>query len=1214
MASSKHKFNFKQINLHHCKEATSLLRCGLDSGQTGVSLIQEPYFYKGKIRGLGNSGLVHYVSNSDGQVRACVYTHKSVNAIMLQNFSSCDFVAVQIRYNRNGTDYKLIVCSAYLAFDKPVLSQELVNITDYCVENNIQCLIGCDANSHNEVWGSSDTNKRGEKLLEFILASDLSILNRGSRPTFITRNREEVIDITLCSAAVELDVSDWRVSQEYSMSDHQTIQFTLSADFYPTKPYRNPKKTNWDTFRRNLSMFMENWEVTVENTNGIENAVSYVTSRLIISYEESCPFQKPKDMRESIWRNANLKELKRNCGKAWNKRYRDFEAFRVSRKEYKKACRKFKRNSWKKFCESIEGCSASARIHKILSKDNEQQVCSLKLPSGEYTKDENSLLAFLLETHFPGCTVNDGFEDNENEMRLSDVSESIIQKARYIASQQRVRWAIKSFSPFKSAGVDGIFPALLQEGIEVLIEPLHNIFTSCLALGYIPKKWREVRVTFIPKPGRVDYEQAKNHRGISLSSFLLKTLERLVDLYIRDSILSINPLHVNQHAYQRGRSTMSAIHKMTSLIESTLNIKQVALAVFLDIEGAFDRATFSSFTHAAASKGIDEFIIKWILSMLEKRILTADFKGIKVKRQPVMGCPQGGVLSPLIWLLISDALLGQLETANVHSLGFADDFVLLIRGHFPDVIFDRMQQALKIVEKFTNSVSLSVNPSKVGAMLFTKRRNLRTKPLLLFGKEISLVSEFKYLGLTLDCKLNWRSHLDNRIQKACRTLGQCRRALGRVWGLTPKVVHWLYTSVVRPVFSYGAVAWWVKAQDSTSASKLNHLQRLGLLAMTGAMSTTPTAALECLCGLQPLHIFVEAEARSELFRLKYWGHFKPKHISDNNYDCLWNKMVKFDSLWNAPNDCMISKVMTNRKFLILFPSRENWVDSNQWLAADYIFYTDGSLCDDLAGSGVFSDCPEIQLVRSLGPCISVFQAEILALLECALFCLQKRFLNKRIFMCSDSKAALLALSSFQFSSKLTLECRELIQKLADGNHITLVWVPGHSGVIGNENADALAREGSSKNPIASIPAIPLPKSWFKANLNKWCRIAHFKLWNESQTCKQTKLRISKPLSESETKRLRSLNKSDLRSLVGVLTGHFYFNKHLHKMKLSPTSICERCGEYEDTAFHLVCECPRLAQRRFKIFGDYYLSLRKFKVLGLWQIRSFIAGISLKTHL
>jgi ribonuclease HI len=1213
MASSQN-INFKQINLHHCKEATSILRCSLDSGQTGVSLIQEPYFFKGGVRGLGNSGSIHCVVSQGEIVRACVYTHKSLNAMLLRQFSSSDFVAVQIRYSRKGVDHKLVVCSAYLAYDKLVPSKELTNLVEYCDQNNIQVIIGCDANSHHVVWGSSDTNKRGEKLLEFILAADLSVLNRGNRPTFVTRNREEVIDITICSAAVELDVSGWNVSQEYSMSDHQTIQFSLTADDFSTKPFRNPKKTNWSVFKETLVCLMDGWKAPVESTFKIEEAVRFLTSRIILSYEESCPLIKPRDMRESFWKNADLRKLQRTYRKAWNHRHRDFDAFKQSRKAFKKEYRKLKRRSWRDFCESIKGCSASAKIHRILSKDRDQLVGSLKLPNGEYTRDENSLLSHLLETHFPGCNEIDYSDEYEDEILLSAISESTIKKAGHIASPQNVRWAINSFSPFKSPGMDGIFPALLQNGLDSIVEHLSNIFTSCLALGYIPRKWREVRVTFIPKPGRGDYEQAKNHRGISLSSFLLKTLERLTDFHIRRNVLTINPLHSNQHAYQRGRSTMSAIYKLTSLIESTLDIKQVALAVFLDIEGAFDRATFESFTTAARNKGIDEFLIEWILSMLKKRILTADLKGIKVQRRPVMGCPQGGVLSPLIWLLIADAFLYQLDVENIHSVGFADDFVLLVRGSFVDVVSDRMQQALRTVENFTSSVSLSVNPSKVGAMLFTRRRNCQVKPLRLFGENISLVSEFKFLGLTLDCKLNWGRHLEARILKACRTFGQCRRAVGRVWGLSPEVLHWLYTSVVRPVLSYGSVAWWQKAQKPTVIKSLNHLQRLGLLAMTGAMSTTPTAALECICGLLPLQTHLEAEAQSELFRLKNWGQFNPNNVSSNSYKRLWDKMVKFNSLLNAPNDCMISQIITNRKFSVLFPTREDWVENSQWLAADNNFFTDGSLCEDLAGSGVFSDNPEIQLALSLGPNVSVFQAEALAIAECALYCLKEGFSGRRIHICSDSKAALLAISSCRFDSRLTLECRELIQRLAESNSVNLLWVPGHSGVNGNENADKLAREGSSEIPVAPIPVIPLSKSWFKSNLTKWCSITHSFLWKRVQTCKQAKQIIVEPLCNSETKRLRSLKKSELRCLVGVLTGHFYFNKHLNNMGLAPNPICERCGEYEDTAFHLICLRPRVAQRRFKIFGDFYLSQRKYKDLSIWKIKDFIALISLKTHL
>jgi Endonuclease-reverse transcriptase len=188
MAATSQKLNFKQINLHHCKEATSVLRCSLDNGQTGVSLIQEPYYFKGKVRGLGSAGLVHCVSTNGSIVRACIFTHNSVNAILLKQFSSSDFVAVQIRYSRKGVDHKMICCSAYLPYEKPVLTQELIKLTDYCISNGINFVIGCDANSHHEVWGSSDTNRRGEQLFEFITASDLSILNKGNRPTLLRQS------------------------------------------------------------------------------------------------------------------------------------------------------------------------------------------------------------------------------------------------------------------------------------------------------------------------------------------------------------------------------------------------------------------------------------------------------------------------------------------------------------------------------------------------------------------------------------------------------------------------------------------------------------------------------------------------------------------------------------------------------------------------------------------------------------------------------------------------------------------------------------------------------------------------------------------------------------------------------------------------------------------------------------------------------------------
>lgn len=175
-------------------------------------------------------------------------------------------------------------------------------------------------------------------------------------------------------------------------------------------------------------------------------------------------------------------------------------------------------------------------------------------------------------------------------------------------------------------------------------------------MGYIPSLWQEVKVVFIPKPGRPSYEEAKNHRPISLTSFLLKTLERIIDRDIRSNALILKPLSADQHAYQRGKSTMTAFHSLINFVESSMEAGEIALAVIADIEGAFDRATFESFEIAAEYHGIDPLLIRWILSMLQNRTLIANLKQKIVKMRPTKGCPQGGVISPLIWLLIANAL------------------------------------------------------------------------------------------------------------------------------------------------------------------------------------------------------------------------------------------------------------------------------------------------------------------------------------------------------------------------------------------------------------------------------------------------------------------------------------------------------------------------------------------------------------------------------
>jgi Reverse transcriptase (RNA-dependent DNA polymerase) len=307
-------------------------------------------------------------------------------------------------------------------------------------------------------------------------------------------------------------------------------------------------------------------------------------------------------------------------------------------------------------------------------------------------------------------------------------------EASRIISEDKIRWAIAGFGPFKTAGEDWIFPALLKNGIEVLIRPLHRIFIACLAFGYIPKPWRKVKVIFIPKPGRDSYEMAKAFRPISLTSFFLKTMERIVDHKIRTGPLKRFPLHESQHAYQRGKSCETALHDLVERIEEALNHKSFAFGTFLDIEGAFDNASFTSMITASHEHDVDG-------SMLENWNVKAEIRGVSSMMDVRRGCPQGGVLSPLLWNMVTDSLLRRLGNQGLWAQGFADDVVILINGKFLSTVCELMQRALSQVQEWCEEVGLSVNPNTATAILFTRNRSLNgfIKPTL-FGSELELQS------------------------------------------------------------------------------------------------------------------------------------------------------------------------------------------------------------------------------------------------------------------------------------------------------------------------------------------------------------------------------------------------------------------------------------------------------------------------------------------
>ncbi|XP_062707608.1 uncharacterized protein LOC134288024 [Aedes albopictus] len=439
--------------------------------------------------------------------------------------------------------------------------------------------------------------------------------------------------------------------------------------------------------------------------------------------------------------------------------------------------------------------------------------------------------------------------------------------------------------------------------------------------------------------------------------------------------------------------------------------------------------------------------------------------------------------------------------------------------------------------------------------------------------------------------------------------GQCRRTFGTTWGLKPKYIKWIYTTVVRPILAYGCLVWWQKGEVRTVQSKLGHLQRMCLMAMSGAFSSTPTAALEVLFDVVPLHIHLKQEALSCTYRLWVLGLLEETPVNrSSTHTSLFPLLVNWDKVVLAPSDLTIACNFPYRRFSTKFPSREEWTSGylERSISDGIVCYTDGSLLEGRAGAGVYSRELRLYQSYSLGRHCTVFQAEIFALMCGVQSALQQHVMGKVIYFCSDSQAAFKALASANSRSKIVIACRTQIEELNSANAVHLVWVPGHSSIAGNELADELARTGASHDFIGPEPAIPVSKCWVKLRIDTWAATQHKQYWNSLESCRQTKLYCTEP-SLGVAKYLTNLSKQNCSMLVKALTGHCRLSYHMANIQQADSFACDSCESDYGTSYHLICNCPAFAQLRFRVLGKHLLSETDFRNLNLQDVLLFLTS-------
>lgn len=112
-----------------------------------------------------------------------------------------------------------------------------------------------------------------------------------------------------------------------------------------------------------------------------------------------------------------------------------------------------------------------------------------------------------------------------------------------------------------------------------------------------------------------------------------------------------------------------ANHQLVIRVEKALDQQETALGVFLDIEGTFYITCYDRMCDALVRHGSDYTIVRWTRATLDGRVAVATLSEFSMWLAISKGCPQGGVLLPLLWCLVVDSLLTRLSGNGIFIQG-----------------------------------------------------------------------------------------------------------------------------------------------------------------------------------------------------------------------------------------------------------------------------------------------------------------------------------------------------------------------------------------------------------------------------------------------------------------------------------------------------------------------------------------------------------------
>ena len=240
------------------------------------------------------------------------------------------------------------------------------------------------------------------------------------------------------------------------------------------------------------------------------------------------------------------------------------------------------------------------------------------------------------------------------------------------------------------------------------------------------------------------------------------------------------------------------------------------LSIFLDFSKAFDSIDQNILLNKIKCYGFRGFMLDFFRSYIFNREQYVEINGARSPTSTfICGTGQGTIFGPLLFLLYINDMH---RCADLNFIHFADDSTVFKTGTDVNHLCNEVNHELVKLDRwiFVNKLSLNVNKS--AHTNFTNKDFTNHPNIIIRNNTVFFTNEIKFLGVTIDNKLSFNSH----ISSVCNKIAKSICILHKLSTYIPSdITRKLYFTLIYPFFIYSVEVW-----DSSCQTQLNRLRKL----------------------------------------------------------------------------------------------------------------------------------------------------------------------------------------------------------------------------------------------------------------------------------------------------------------------------------------------------------------------------------------------------